>query len=73
MSSLSQISRELKENIHKDYVSGMEISLIADKYGFKHARTVYFHLAPLSKTDKLAHMKNKIQRMEDEHADVYFS
>lgn len=59
MSSFSKISHELKFNILQDYLSGMDVKDIATKYEFKHARTVYFHLKPLSLESKVTHLRNK--------------
>lgn len=61
MSSFQSVSRELKEQILKDYLAGMNVKDIAKKYDFKYPRTVYFHLKPLSKEHKLEHMKNVIE------------
>jgi transposase-like protein len=61
MSSIQKITREIKKQILKDYLSGLEVKSIAKKYGFKYPRTIYFHLQPLSIEDKLLHMQNKVK------------
>lgn len=65
MNALRKIAQEVKENILKDYLSGMKVHDIAKKYGFRHDRTVYFHLKPLSKEDKAMHKKNFLIRAKD--------
>lgn len=65
-SSLQEIQKELKQAIFTDYLNGMEIDSIKEKYGFKHARTVYYHFPHLTKQNKLQHMANKISRMQTE-------
>jgi hypothetical protein len=66
MSQLQNIQKELKQNIFKDYISGMDIKDIAIKYGFKHIRTCYYHLNPLKPEHKIEHMLNKAKRMKGE-------
>ena len=61
MNSVQKITQEIKENILKDYLSGLEVKEITKKYKFKYPRTVYFHLQPLSPEDKLMHMQNKVK------------
>lgn len=65
MSAFSRIAQEVKEQIKADYLSGMDAPELATKYGFKHARTVYFHLSPLTPLDKATHMQNKASRMAE--------
>lgn len=65
-SSIRSISKEIKENIYRDYLSGMSTKEIRVKYKFKDRSTVYFHLYPLTKEDKIMHMKSKVKRMIEE-------
>lgn len=62
MNSISKISKEIREKVLRNYLEGMEIPEIRKKYGLKYDRSVYFILDPLSKEDKLLHMKNKVKR-----------
>lgn len=64
--SLQNAQKEIKEQIFKDYLNGMEIEDIRKKYGLKFSRSVYFHFPPLTKKHKLTHMGNKIKRMKKE-------
>lgn len=68
MSALSEIRKEIKRQILTDYLSGMNIKAIATKYGFKHVRTCYHHLYPLTPEQKVKHMinKGKLDRQESE-------
>lgn len=68
-SSLQTIQKEVKQNIFNDYISGMDIKDIKDKYGFKHIRTCYYHLQPLTPESKMLHMLNKAKRMKEELKD----
>lgn len=60
MGTIARISKETRERVLQDYLEGMEIPDIRKKYGLKYNRGVYFILTPLSKEDKLLHMKNKV-------------
>lgn len=64
-SSLQAIQKEVKQSILTDYLSGMEIEEIKKKYGFKHIRTCYYHLQPLSSESKMLHMLNKAKRLQE--------
>ncbi len=66
MSALDQVRKEIKEQILIDYLSGMDIKAITAKYGFKHIRTAYHHLAPLAPEQKIQHMINKGKRLQEE-------
>lgn len=68
-SGLQEIQKELKKQIFNDYLSGMEIEEIRAKFGFKYARTVYYHFPPLTKKDKLTHMAAKARKMKKELQD----
>lgn len=66
MSALDLVRKEIKEQILQDYLSGMDIKDITAKYGFKHVRTCYHHLAPLTPEQKIQHMIKKGERMRKE-------
>lgn len=44
----------------------MDIKDITAKYGFKHVRTCYHHLHPLTPQQKIQHMINKGKRLQEE-------
>lgn len=68
MSELGQIQKDIKQHIYEDYIAGMDVKDIAAKYGFKHTRTCYYHLNPLSHESKLQHMLNRAKRLQGELA-----
>jgi transposase-like protein len=70
MSSFSAISKEIKEQMLQDYLDGIEVAEIATKYSFKWPRTVYHHLKPLTKEQKRIHMRNKLNREEQQDYDT---
>lgn len=52
MSTIRDIGKEIKKQIREDYLNGVTTLEIQKKYRFNNLRTVYWHLAPLSKKDK---------------------
>lgn len=64
MSSIADLSSEIKSNILKDYLDGFEVKDIAKKYGYKHLRTCYYHLQPLTREQRLQHARAKLNRLE---------
>ena len=65
MNSIQQIAKELKEQMLRDYLSGMGTKEMMQKYGFKHRRTIYYHLASLSNAEKILHKKNMVKQVID--------
>ena len=55
MSALDAVRKEIKQQILQDYLAGMDIKDITVKYGFKHVRTCYHHLQPLTPQQKIQH------------------
>lgn len=62
MNSLQKISKEIKEQILRDYLLGMDTKELIKKYKFKNRRNIYYHLEPLTQEEKLLHMQNKVKR-----------
>lgn len=62
MNRLKVYSEGLRKKIKDDYCSGMIVRLIADKYGFKDRRNVYYHLNPLTQEEKTQHFMNKMAK-----------
>ena len=65
-SPLQRIGKEVKQAIFNDYISGMDVKTIQKKYGFKHLRTCYYHLPPLTREFKMLHMLNKAKQLKED-------
>jgi hypothetical protein len=64
-SSLQGVQKELKQQIFNDYISGMDMEDIKNKYGFKYVRTCYYHIEPISEENKLKRMIAKAARLQE--------
>jgi len=65
MTQLSEHSKQMKQDIRKDYLEGMSLAEIAKKYHFKHTRNVYWHLKGLTIEEKVIHLQKRLEKKNE--------
>lgn len=53
---------KIRERILKDYVAGLSIREIMEKYHYKYPRIIYYHLGELTDELKFLHGLNSLKR-----------
>lgn len=64
MTRLRDFSNRNKEEMKKDYLSGMPLDEITAKYGLKDRSSIYYYINPLTPEEKAEHTKNRFRRTE---------